>query len=55
MFQCYRKAQSFVTSQRQSESVARQMSEMEPVTGLSAWQAVVLVTVQFTPHGADPS
>lgn len=47
-FQCYKKAQSFVTSQRQSESVRRQMSEMEMLTGLSAWQAVGLVTVQFT-------
>lgn len=48
-FQCYVKAQSFVTSQRQSESVRRQKNETEMLTGLSAQQTVVLVTVQFMP------
>lgn len=46
-FQRYEKAQSFVTSQRQSKTAHRQMKEME--TGLSAQHTVALVTVQFTP------
>lgn len=50
VLQFYAEARKLVTSQRQSKIVQTQMmNEMETLTGLSAQQTVVLVTVQFEP------